>query len=147
MLRQQARMASVSAIELAAGPSLGGGTTMEGCSPPRVTVGDGSPVGLASPPSPAAMNASQAALFGSCQLAAQGGLLGGLSGIGGLGSPAAFFPSGLDLATHLQLQRQYSSSLSSLQQHLQSSGSPSTTVQPPPPGGSQQQGPPMAAAA
>ena len=50
------------------------------------------------------MNASQAALFGS-QLAQQG-LLGGL-GVGmAMGSPAAFFPAGIDLAA-LQLQRQF----------------------------------------
>ncbi|XP_022652272.1 ataxin-1-like isoform X2 [Varroa destructor] len=99
----------------------------------------------------AAMNASQAALFGSCQLAAQGGLLGGLGGIGGLGSPATFFPAGLDLAAHLQLQRQYNSSLSSLQQHLQqqqqSSGPSSQPASLPPSGGGSQQPQQMAAAA
>lgn len=97
------------------------------------------------------MNASQAALFGSCQLAAQGGLLGGLGGIGGLGSPATFFPAGLDLAAHLQLQRQYNSSLSSLQQHLQqqqqSSGPSSQPASLPPSGGGSQQPQQMAAAA
>ncbi|XP_003741399.1 ataxin-1 [Galendromus occidentalis] len=66
----------------------------------------------------AAMNASQAALFGSHL--AQQGLLGGL-GVGmPMGSPAAFFPAGIDIAA-LQL-RQYN--LQQLQQGFNPAQSP-----------------------
>lgn len=66
-------MASVSAIGLAAGPSLGGGT-MDGCSPQRLSVGAGSP--LTSPPSPttgvpqASATAAAAAAAGAAAAAA-----------------------------------------------------------------------------